>query len=557
VAAADHFWRLLPRNDAVLAQKTICDALADVDGGRHPSIDQVRAVLTLDRRAQKLLQALLIGYNGPSAHSHSLEKRYWKAAFDLCDSFGQAYGHIFRYTRDSAPSRGWHEYAPLLLLRMFQHRQIECLLRPFESSRSASLRWPEVHEAYQYAHTHGLLQETLQVHRIHEPEKTPTTLEREYLHVLMLDLANGGQFSPYDAFWINRQMPRWCDALKLESVGPHGGADPDGGGEHFVVDLDTPNGLVRAPAATGGLCLYLDTTPLLALISGQTAALRDVTKPARTTRAFGRGRQLTLLRKLAVIYSPKPQRISRRGERKSVALDVEVVVGLNYILRALHEDQRYHAVAAPMAVPEVEEITITAFGGYTETPVTAQFGGEGPATMGLAGKLVMPHPVWQVRDRSESGCRLHGQVADSKGVVPGALLAFRERAGIPWTIVVVRRLKKLAGHHIDVGVEYVGQDPRRVAIVGSVVGGAAPGAAPDDLEKPFFALYLPESAKHPTMPIKTLVVPAHEFEEDRCLKLRSADAVHLIRIKEPIEEQGEFVWSPFEVVERRAGERAA
>jgi hypothetical protein len=35
-----------------------------------------------------------------------------------------------------------------------------------------------------------------------DPDAPPSTLQKEYVHILLLELMNGGQFSPYDAFWL-------------------------------------------------------------------------------------------------------------------------------------------------------------------------------------------------------------------------------------------------------------------------------------------------------------------------------------------------------------------
>ena len=171
--------------------------------------------------------------------------------------------------------------------------------------------------------------------------------------------------------------------------------------------------------------------------------------------------------------------------------------------------------------------------------------------------MAAPHPVWQLVDRSESGCRLHGVVPDLKGVVPGALLALRERENVPWTLVVVRRLKKLAGNHVDLGVEYVGRDPRCIRLAMIDDHDANQGESEDERNRSFAGLYLPESSRHPRMPIKTLIVQAHEFVDDRCLSLQSADAAYTIRLKEPIEEQGEFTWLPYEVIDRQSADSPA
>jgi hypothetical protein len=103
----------------------------------------------------------------------------------------------------------------------------------------------------------------------------------------------------------------------------------------------------------------------------------------------------------------------------------------------------------------------------------------------------------------------------------------------------------------------VGSNPR--GVIASVVGKPKAGLAPTPgTENPrFAALYLRESAEHPVLPIKTLVLPARRFAPDDRLKLRSATAVHTVALKEPLEEQGDFIWTPFEIVDQGPAENPA
>ena len=66
----------------------------------------------------------------------------------------------------------------------------------------------------------------------------------------------------------------------------------------------------------------------------------------------------------------------------------------------------------------------------------------------------------------------------------------------------------------------------------------------------FAALYLSESGKQPVLPIKTLVLPAQGLSPGDRLSVRSRTSVHTIRLKESLEEQADFIWSPFEILER-------
>ena len=91
----------------------------------------------------------------------------------------------------------------------------------------------------------GVLHQPLVSRRCHEECGEASTLEREYIHVLLLQFLNGGHLSPYEAFWLNRQIPRWCAVLSLQSE--PAGAVVERADHRFVVDLDSAAGLARPP----------------------------------------------------------------------------------------------------------------------------------------------------------------------------------------------------------------------------------------------------------------------------------------------------------------------
>jgi hypothetical protein len=559
VAAADQFWRLLPRNDPFESQLMVSEALGDLAGRKNHTRDELRALMALDQRARSLGEALLINYARAGTQSQSFEKRSWQSAFELSQSFGHAYAQVMRHLRGGAPSRGSEEHLPIVALRLFQHRQVEFLLRPFVTERTVADGWTDLHAAYRYAESAGLLAQRVAPRRWHEEHSEESTLEREYISILFLELINGGQFSPYDAFWLNRRIPRWCAALSLQSNQSNGAADR--ADERFVVDLGSAQGLMRLSRSAAGALRYLDPAPMLTRVNDEIVMLRDRDRPALDAASFGRGRQLKLLRKVHTICMPKPAQVNRRGERKAVASTVKAIVGLSHIMRMLrNEERKKKAIVAPTfapEVPEVEEITITVFGGFTESSPAGMRNNGGRGSTGTEDEFGVPHQVWQLKDRSESGCGLRGQIRDSNRLLPGALVAFRERDDMPWTLAVVRRLQKRIGDRIDIGVEYVGQNPVGVTMTDDNEGAASTNALTDKKPHRCAALYLPESARHPMMPFKTLILSSREFTAGRCLRLGSDDASYTVRLKEPIEEQDDFIWLPYEVVDRRATDQPA
>ena len=114
----------------------------------------------------------------------------------------------------------------------------------------------------------------------------------------------------------------------------------------------------------------------------------------------------------------------------------------------------------------------------------------------------------------------------------------------------MRRVKKrLAGKRVEIGVEYLGRDPRRVVVV--VPDAETSSAGPSGSAASAFRRALSSGErKHPVLPMKTLVLPARGLAPDDRLSVRSRTSVHTIQLKEPLDEQAEFIWSPFEILER-------
>lgn len=544
-AAADKYWQLLPRSDPVAAQRAISEVLADLVVLRDPGRDQLRALLALDQRAHPLRDALLVNYATRNAQSRPLEKRYWRSAADLSQSFAAAFEHFLRKIRDEPNPRVWREYAPLATMRLFRHRQVDFLLRPVLPASSNPDGWGDLHEAYRYAQAEAFLHQSGTVPSSGEESPQGTTLESQYVRVLLLEAMNDGQFSPYDAFWLSRFMPRWSEAVSLRP-----GAGVGGDGRHLIVDLDSAEGLKRASAGIPENALALDPSPLLTLIGAEIESLGDPQYRTSMPSPFGRARQVRLLRKVAANYTPRPKRVSRRGERKPLLSSVKVIVGLGPIMRMLRYEETRKFAAMPAVVPEVEEITITVQGGYTQSPggPCAPDGSRGPPS---AHEFGVAHQVWQLKDSSMSGCRLRAPVGDTGGVHPGSLAAILDDATMRWSLVVVRRVKARIGDRVDIGAEYIGHSPRAVTMALAGGGASSPDAPGRGQGEHFTALYLRESAKQPVMPFKTLLLAATQHKGTQSLNLRSTTVEYSVRLKEPIEEQDDFIWLPYEVLGRR------
>ena len=541
VARVEHFFRALPRNDPVTAQRRLCQALADFCARDNPDKARLRALLTLDVRARPLLDALLVNYLPGNPQPRSVEAPCWQGAFELTRALAGAHGHALRSMRESLITN-CREHLPLVLLRVFEHRRMELLLRPFADERSTRFAWKELHETYKLARSSGVVHQALPVTRPLDQHPTETTIGREYLLVLLQDLVSGAQVPPQDSFWAARRFVTWSQPMKLEQEGV-------GSAEHrFGIDLDGDGGPARVVQDPGDNWRYFDMAPALKAIDEEITALREGTRA--NDPLLPRGRRLRLLRKLAEILKRERAIVARRGERTPVALTVEVVVGMPQIVRALRSKPDEGVVAPRPPRPSRQDDMFTTTGGFTEMQ-TGMFpaGGDG-SRPAASGEFDTPHPPLTMVDRSDSGCRLQGATHPLNPIVPGMLVAFREATAAGWALGVVRRVRKrLGGKRVELGIEFVGRDARRV-IVAPHGGERRPDQADARTDDRFAAIYLPESANYPTLPMKTLILPARGLKADDRLSVRSRSSVHTIVLKEAFEEQADFVWAPFDIVDR-------
>ena len=146
---------------------------------------------------------------------------------------------------------------------------------------------------------------------------------------------------------------------------------------------------------------------------------------------------------------------------------------------------------------------------------------------------------------------MRGQTADLDRLIPGSLITLREGEDGQWTVAVVRRLRRLMVDHVEISVEHIGRKPRFVKVATDYHPDPYINDGPNkNTQRYLGALYLPASEKHPTMPIKTLLVPASAFNAGRAITLLSSTAIYTLRLNQPLEQQSGFVWTSFALIDK-------
>ena len=545
--AEEEFCRSLPHHDPLAAQKLLCEALSRLLSSHEPADRRLSALLSFDRHAHQISKRLLVQYGEGDAQLRLLDRRYFISAMRLSRSFAQAHELFLGHVENSA-DKSWRKSAGTVMVQLFRHRQVELLLRLFRYKKRNSEQWRQLHRAYQSAQVQGLVNDCLPPRSTAQDKSEPEqTLEQQFIQILLLGAMNTGQFSPRELLWASNWIAGWRSLLTLQSADVNGRARGERNG--FVVDLRGTEGLKRFYSGETGDFLHLDTAPLMGAIDKEVAALNDAPTAPNSPVSTERDDRGALLSKLRMLFAPDPVHIKRRGDRKPVAFSVQAISGLTHIVQVLRQEgQRKTEQMATSAAP-IEEITILSASGHTRMS-TSVLGAAGLAPFSIATTFGAKPQAWQVKDRSDSGCRMRGQTANLNGLIPGSLIAIQEGENAQWTVAVVRRLRRLMVDHVEISVEHIGRKPRFVKVVTDCHPAPYVKGAPNNTQRCLGALYLPASEKHPAMPLKTLLVPASVFNAGSAITLLSSTATYTLRLNKPLEQQSDFVWTSFAVIDK-------
>ena len=544
---ADALWRSSPGEDPINAQRSVCDEIPGILESNLPRADQLDALLGLDQRAKRISTQLLTRYVEGNGQSRSFERSVWVSALRLSQTFHLAYEHFLGQLENTSDVY-FLAHAHSVVARLFFHRRIEFLLRFIRYKKRIPEQWKELHGTYRLAQVRGWTTQGVAEPKAGDRHEMATTPAQLYLRILLLDVMNNGQFSPREALWADGWFGRWCSIVQLH---PHETPAADHvAPKGFTVNLDGTDGLQRTDSMEAGSSLFLDPSPLLALIDEQRESLQESTSVRNTLTPAERAGQIVLLKKLKTTFDASRIVVARRGERKRVALTVEAVIGLSNIVQVLRKGAKARGKVAESSEQQTDGITITSLDVKTYSPTMDAGAAITLMPSSSADDRDAAPMVWQVKDRSDSGSRLRGKIDDLNRVIPGSLIAIREDENSSWTVTVVRRLRRLMVDYVEIGVEHLGRAPRFVKLVADRAANSSVDESADSTNRCFAALYLPPSELRPTMPIKTLLLPARDFTGDCVLRLLSSNATYALRLNDPIQQQFEFIQSSFTVIDK-------
>ncbi|HXX86330.1 MAG TPA: hypothetical protein VEN29_20420 [Casimicrobiaceae bacterium] len=538
--AVERWVASFPANDPLgthAALLTELGALADRQATRTPA--RLEALFHLDALSDRLRRSLTAQYLEHGARSSRVEGQIWKALFDLTQAFLLCYQAFARGIASRAQSNKWQSLLPELVVRQIMHQGLDAKIRLYRYEHWIPARWADLHGLFQTACT-------AQVERVPVgalPDGVLTTIEQEYLRVLLLHLMNAGNLSPRNLEWVASQLSEWCSPLRL-NLEPQTVSS-------FYVDLAERTGLRRRTAQPlEGRVLFLDTRPLHAVLMQNIVMLEQMVRnDPLSDKASRRADQLNLLTKLAAQVDPEFRPVIRRGERQSATGRVDAIVGFAKISAYLKEDESGPAVEfRPRTGSFGETLEIATFGRMRDETARMQE----VARRRLA-TYVASGGAWEVRDVSATGYRLVAPMTVINAVTLGTLVAIRSQGESLWTLGIVRRMKRLTSERAEIGLQVIANNlvgvelsaPKR-ADADYVVNGEATTVH----NRIFQGLFLSLRKRSADTPIQTLIVPAGEYQAGKRLIMSVAKSSQRITFGRLLEQQPDWIWATVEPLEQ-------
>jgi hypothetical protein len=525
-----------PPNDPLGAHSAMLTELAALaaQGAQHTT-PRLEAVFHLDALSEPLRQTLMAQYLEHGNRSTRIENQLWQALFDTTQAFLLCYQAFGREITGRAQTSKWQALLPELLARQITHQGIDARIRLYRYEQWIPARWTDLHALFQSACTMKL--ERVPIGAL--ADGILTTIEQEYLRVLLLHLMSAGSLAPRHVQWVAEQLAEWCAPLRLSLEAPTANS--------FYVDLADRAGLRRrGPRPLEGRVLFVDTRPLHAVLMQNVIMLEQKLRhDPLSERMPLRAEQLNLLTKLAAQVDPDFRPVARRGERQSASGNVDAIVGFAKISGYLYDEE-----SGPVATSRGST------GNYGDSMEIATFGRvrnlDGRAREVARQRLATyaaPGGGWEVRDVSQTGYRLVAPMTVVNALTLGTLASIRADGESLWTLGIVRRMKRLTADRAEVGLQIIANNLVGVALSSAPrgdVGYSVDGTVPTVSGRRFHGLFLSLRKRTGDAPIQTLIVPAGEYQPGKRLQMSIADSVQTIAFGRLLEQQVDWIWATVE-----------
>jgi hypothetical protein len=540
VKSVERWLAAFPPNDPLALHGELLAGLgriAERDARRTPA--QLEAVFALDTRTAELRATLTAQYVEHANRSSKIENQIWSALFDLTQAFLLAYQAFGREMALHASAR-WQEMQPELVLRQIVHLGLDAKIRLYRYEQWIPAKWAELHTLFSLALSKHFERQLVTI----DPASGPTTIEHAYLRVLVLQLVHAGNTTVGHLEYLDEQLRQWCQPLRLA-------IEPPSASSTYYVDLGGREGLKRRGAAPlEGNVLFVDTRPLHAVLMQNIVVLEQkIRMQPLSERTPNRTEQLALLTKVAAQADAEFRPFARRGERIATAGTVDAIVGFSSIAGYLRDEERTPLRAAESA---------HSYGGTMDLAVFGRLRNEEERLVEQARRRLAAFAArggpWEIKDVSQTGLRLMASMLAATTVTLGTVVALRPQGQSVWKLGIVRRMKRLTSERAEIGLQVVASALAGVDLIeqrNSHEDDYSVDGVPTTINGRIFpGLFLSLRKKDSDAAVRSLMLPAVEYQPSRKLKLQTPRSITPIRLGRLLEQQPDWVWTAVDAVER-------
>ncbi len=532
----------LPVSDPLLVQRELLvqlDKLAERTARRTPS--GLEALFAVDAYAGGVVRNLIAQYVEHAGRSSKIEGQLWQTLYGLTQGFQACYAAFAREIKDRTQHSKWQMLLPELVARQIRHLGHDAKLRLFRYERWIPAKWAELHALFTRAFSVQVERQALQL----DPKGGTTTIEHQYLVVLMLQLADPGNLTPRQIEWVASQLEDWCRPLRF-TVAPRSATT-------FFVDLAGTTGLRRRSLGPlEGRVLFVDTLPMHALVLENRAALEQAVRSDPLSRRSPQQReQLELFVKLASRIDPEMRPITRRGERVAASGAVDAIIGFDNIAGFLREDVPVPVAGFHPSRSYSNTMDLAVFG-HTRTGVDLQR----EFTRRRLASFLAPGGPWEIKDISSSGFRLHAPMSIATEVRLSTLVAIDRCGQNAWVMGIVRRMRRISSAYAEIGLQLIANS----VVAADLVEQRKPREDDYTVDREPTAgggrrlrgLFLSYSRRVGEPVVQSLIIAQADYHSGRRCMLHTADSTRLIRYGRLLEQQAEWVWTVIEPLEPAA-----
>jgi hypothetical protein len=511
----------LPLADVHQAHVEIVKALASINENRRmPLKERIRVVMYLDEKARGLQTQLCRDFMAVIDTPHAPERAYLQTILTFWEEMANAYQICVRSFAQAPSNKLWPS-VPTLTARGIHHFAMQAKWAHLRYLPVESAVWRNLNRLCLFADREGFAATPLKLFPDAEGETSSTA---EYMHAMLLQLANPESLQPAQIDQVDRWLDHWAKTVLLEQeFRPHR--------QLYAVNLgDTKPARKLRRNMLGEKYRYFGVGLLMVTIDKTVEQLKAGEVPAR----LGLGEDCRLPHCLDLIelvqkrWARKDD--TRKHERTARVKVVQVVQGFHDVVSQLKPGPKKPRKARPAGETIDYEVMGHTIGG---TPL----GGDT-----RSGEEDLFEPLleqWVMENESASGCGATLEVG-AQPLKIGTLVGLKPDSNRHFLIGVVRRINKNPAAKTYVGIETLSQAPIPVEL----------HTLPNGQQKPLrtdgiYLLEAPE-AQQP----RSLLIARQEYEPGRILQLKAQGKAYSIRLQQALEQSDDYSRVSFDVLAR-------